>query len=155
MNNHCCNCCGGIINSTSSNLTNTSGFAASTAGQIIAVVLGGTSISLPDSQNLSSDITPNVANTVFTISPSGRYYISYHVNLSAALAVGTRLLINGSPNTASTLTATLTRSSFSNNVIVTLPANSTITLELFGLIGLATLLNGGAGASLTIIRVAA
>jgi hypothetical protein len=43
--------------------------------------------------------------------------------------------------------------SFSAEIIVNLPANSTITLELFGFVGFVSL-QAGAGASLTIIRLA-
>ena len=45
-------------------------------------------------------------------------------------------------------------SNFENQIKVTLPANSTITLQLFTTIaGTAILVSGGAGASLTIIRL--
>ncbi|SYX85090.1 conserved protein of unknown function [Paenibacillus alvei] len=47
----------------------------------------------------------------------------------------------------------LTLSSFNSDVIVTLAANSTISLQLFGLLGTATLINNGAGAAVTIIRL--
>ncbi|GAB6086067.1 hypothetical protein JCM11672_13390 [Alkaliphilus crotonatoxidans] len=61
-------------------------------------------------------------------------------------------MINGTPNLASTINPVLTISEFDAEVIVTLPADSTVSLELFGLLGAATL-QAGAGASLTIIRL--
>ncbi|MDI6707435.1 MAG: hypothetical protein QME73_14465 [Bacillota bacterium] len=133
-------------------MTETSGFAANTSGATIAVIATGTPVPLPDAQNLSADITANVGDTIFTIAPAGRYYVSYNVNLTVGALLGSRLIINGSDNLASTINPVLTLSSYSAEIIVTLPANSTITLELFGLLGTAVL-QAGAGASLTIIRL--
>ncbi|HOO13415.1 MAG TPA: collagen-like protein, partial [Bacillota bacterium] len=133
--------------------TETSGFAASTSGGDIDVIIGGTPVPLPDAQNLSPDITPNGDSTVFTVGPAGRYYISYNVNLTLGILLGARLVINGAPNTASTINPVLVLDSFSAEIIVNLPANSTITLELFGFVGFVSL-QAGAGASLTIIRLA-
>ncbi|MBA1335130.1 MAG: hypothetical protein HPY66_0752 [Firmicutes bacterium] len=72
--------------------------------------------------------------------------------MTVGALLGSRLIINGSDNLASTINPVLTLSSYSAEIIVTLPANSTITLELFGLLGTAVL-QAGAGASLTIIRL--
>ncbi|MDA1774358.1 hypothetical protein PDJ95_23790, partial [Bacillus cereus] len=138
---------------TGSTTTNVSSFAANTSGSIIAVILGGTSVPLPDSQTLSGGITVNGANTIFTIPNTGRYFINYGVNLQAALLLSTRLTINGVANTQSTITPLLALSQFNNTIIVSLTAGSTITLELFGLLGAATLLGGSAGATLTIMQI--
>ncbi|MDD2573886.1 MAG: collagen-like triple helix repeat-containing protein [Bacillota bacterium] len=135
------------------NTTETSGFAANATGASVAVVIGGTPVPLPDAQNLSADITPNGDSTEFTVEPAGRYYISYNVNMVVALLMGSRLIINGAINTASTISPILALSRLAAEIIVDLPANSTITLELFGFLG-ATVLQTGAGASLTIIRLA-
>jgi hypothetical protein len=143
----------GATGVTGTSLTADSGFAANTSGAIIAVVLGGTNVSLPNSQNLSAGVTVNGADDTFTVVNAGRYFLSYQVNTTAALLLSTRLVINSSPNTASTITPVLSLSNFNNDVIVTLTAGSTITLQLFGLLGAATLLNGSAGAALTIIRL--
>jgi hypothetical protein len=96
---------------------------------------------------------PNGANTVFTVNTAGRYRISYHVNTTLALLLGARLEINGSPFTPSAITPAANVSSFKNEVIVDLTAGSTVSLELFGLLGVATLLGSGTGASLMIIRL--
>ncbi len=127
------------------------GFAANTGGSTIIVALGGTPVPLPNSQNLSG-VAVNGANTVFTLSTAGTYYISYEIHLTTGLALGSQLIINGSANLASTISAVLALSTFSSNVIVTLAANSTVTLQLFGLLGTAVLVSG-AGAILTIIRL--
>ena len=132
----------------------TSAFAANTQGSSILVALGGTPIALPNAQLLSPDITVNAGNTVFTVVTPGTYQISYHVNTTAALLMGTRLVINGTNSVPSTINPALSTSSFENQIKVTLPANSTISLQLFTtIVGTAVLVNGGAGASLTIIRL--
>ncbi|WES00337.1 collagen-like protein [Bacillus velezensis] len=139
--------------STGTSLTATSGYASNTGGGVVAVIVGGTDISLPNEQNLSADVTANAANTVFTVAPAGRYYISYHINLTAGLLVSSRILINGTPAASSIIAPVASLASFNNSFIVTLTAGSTIQLQLFGLLGAATLLRGSAGAALNIIRL--
>uniref|UniRef100_UPI00403B1E98 BclA C-terminal domain-containing protein n=1 Tax=Paenibacillus xylaniclasticus TaxID=588083 RepID=UPI00403B1E98 len=141
----------GETGATGPALTNVHAFAANTTGAGISVLLGGTPIPLPNNQILSGGITVNVANDTFTVPVAGDYLITYQVNTTTALALGTRLIINGAVNTPSTRPVALAASSFNNVIITTLAANSTITLELFGLLGGATLLSGGAGAALTIV----
>lgn len=136
------------------NLTSTAGFAANTQGSSVLVALGGSPIPLPNAQVLSPDITANTGNTVFTVATAGTYQISYHVNTTVALLMGTRLVINGVNSIPSTINPVVSTSNFENQIKVTLPANSTITLQLFTTIaGTAILVSGGAGASLTIIRL--
>nr|MDH3104484.1 collagen-like protein [Bacillus velezensis] len=143
----------GPTGSTGTSLTATSGYASNTGGGVVAVIVGGTTISLPNEQNLSADITVNAANTVFTVAPAGRYYISYHINLTAGLLVSSRILINGTPPASSIIALVASLANFNNSFIVTLPAGSTIQLQLFGLLGAATLLGGSVGAALNIIRL--
>lgn len=136
------------------NPTSTAGFAANTQGSTLLVALGGTAIPLPNAQVLSADITANAGNTVFTVATAGTYQISYHVNTTLSLLMGTRLVINGVNNTASTIAAVVSTSSFENQIKVNLPAGSTISLQIYAtLAGTAVLVGGGAGASLTIIRL--
>ncbi|WP_432681454.1 BclA C-terminal domain-containing protein [Bacillus velezensis] len=138
---------------TGTSLTATSGYASNTGGGVVAVIAGGTTIPLPNEQNLSADITANAANTIFTVAPAGRYYISYHINLTAGLLVSSRILINGTPPASSIIAPVASLANFNNSFIVTLPAGSTIQLQLFGLLGAATLLGGSVGAALNIIRL--
>ena len=131
-----------------------SAFAANTQGSSVLVALGGTPIALPNAQLLSPDITVNAGNTVFTVATPGTYQISYHVNTTAALLMGTRLVINGTNSIPSTINPALSVSNFENQIKVTLSANSTISLQLFtSIVGTAVLVSGGAGASLTIVRL--
>ncbi|PGT97882.1 BclA C-terminal domain-containing protein, partial [Bacillus cereus] len=143
----------GATGSTGTSTTNVSSFAANTTGALIGVIVLGTDVPLPSDQTLSGGITVDGTNTIFTVPNAGRYLITYGVNLTAALLLSTRLIINGSANTASTITPILSASQFNNTIIVSLAAASTIKLQLFGLLGAATLLPGSAGATLTIVQV--
>lgn len=151
-----------FINSAWVRLTNTvdittlgesSGFAANTAGSVIAVLLGGTNVPLPQAQDLGANVTVNGSNDVFTVTQAGRYRISYRVNTTAALLMSSRIVINGAPSIPLTVTPILSVSSFAAEGIVTLTAGSTISVQLFGLIGAAVLLNNAQGAALTITRI--
>ena len=130
-----------------------SAYAANTSGSTVGVILGGTPVPLPNSQVLPAGITPNAANTIFTVATPGLYRISYTINTTATLGAGSRLIINGTPNMASTLTPGLSTSRFANEILVNLPANSTVSLELYGLIAGAILLPNASGASLQIVRL--
>lgn len=134
-------------------MTATSAFAANTAGTPITVVALGTAVPLPNAQLLSADITVDATNTIFTVNTAGRYRLSYVVNITTALAAGTRLLIGGAANTASTVSPALTLSSFSNELLLDLTAGNTVTLQLFGIAATATLLGNGTGASLMLVRL--
>ena len=133
----------------------TAAFAVNTQGSPIAVSSSGTPIPLPNEQVLPSGVTANSGDTVFTVAEAGTYQISYHVNTTLALPMGTRLIINGVDNIASTIAPEIATSRFENQITVYLPANSTISLQMYPmtLAGDAVLAGGGAGASLTIIRL--
>ncbi|PAD71030.1 collagen-like triple helix repeat-containing protein, partial [Bacillus sp. 7586-K] len=139
---------------TGATVTSNSMFAANTEGSVISVVVGGTEIPLPNVKNLD-DFTANATDTAFTVPATGRYYISYQINTTAGVLVSSRLVINGTtPIPGSIISPVVGISQYNNDVIVDLTAGDTISLELFGLLGVATLLGGGAtGAALTIIRV--
>lgn len=143
----------GATGANAPNLTATAGFAANTTGAIIGVLLGGTTIPLPSAQLFSPDITINGGNTALTINTAGTYRLSYHVNTTAALLVSTRLIINGSPNTASTVAPLLPTTFFTNEIEIALGVGATVSLQMFGLIGAAVLLPGSAGASLMVTRL--
>lgn len=135
------------------NVTATSAFAANTSGAVLAAIAGSTPIPLPDGQLLSPDITVNGTNTVFTVNTAGRYQLSYNVNTTTALPSGTRLLINGAPNTASTVVPAVPLSHFANEILLDLNAGATVSLQMFGIVSAATLLPGSAGATLSITRL--
>ena len=136
-------------------VTASSAYAANPSGTSLRVILNGILIPLPDSKQLPPDIKANSDSTVFTVNTPGRYLISYNVNTNAAMASGTRLLINNAGYTPSTIVPNplLPISNFSNEVMVDLTAGSTISLQLFGVIATADLLPGSSGASLTITRL--
>lgn len=141
---------------TGANFTTTTSFAANTTtGTPLAVVTSGTSIPLPDNQVLPIGITVNGANTVFTVATAGRYRISYSVNLTAGVLLGTRVLVNSNPVAASSINAVLSLSSYKAEFITDLTAGSTVELQLFGVTVSATLLTGSGsqGAALMIMRL--
>lgn len=143
----------GATGPTGPNVTATSAFAANTSGTPLTVIAGGTLVPLPDSQQLSPDITVNGANTIFTVNTAGRYQLSYNINTTAALASGTRLLINGTPNPASTLAPVVSLSHYANEILLNLNAGDTVSLQMFGIASAVTLLPGSAGATLSITRL--
>lgn len=137
--------------------TTTAGSAASitTTGTLLTVIVGSLNLALPNAQVLSPDITVSGANTVFTVATAGTYRLSYSVNITAALSLGTRLLVNGSPLPGSSILPTIALSNYNNEVEVTLAAGSTITLQFVNstILPIVTTLSPGLGASLMIIRV--
>ncbi|WP_159459745.1 BclA C-terminal domain-containing protein [Scatolibacter rhodanostii] len=135
--------------------TETAAFAANTSGGLISVLVLGTDIAFPNTQLLSSDITLTSGNTVFTLATTGLYRISYHVNTTAAVALGTRLVINGANIPQSTIPPALSLSQFYNEIELSLNAGTTIRLQMYAplLAGVATLLGSSLGASMMIIRL--
>ncbi|CAG9620493.1 hypothetical protein BACCIP111883_01262 [Sutcliffiella rhizosphaerae] len=89
---------------------------------------------------------------MFTLLEAGRYAITYNVRLTASLLLGARILVNGEPVPVLTINALLVASNLNASFIVDLPAGATLTLELFGLLGAATL-QAGNGATLNVMRI--
>ena len=135
--------------------TATSAFAANTVGGLISVLIAGTTISFPSVFLSSSDITLTNSNSLLTVNTAGLYRISYHINTTAAVVLGTRLLINGGVNSQSIIPPALSLSQFNNEIEIGLNVGDRIQLQMYSPlgIGLATLLGGSLGASLTIIRL--
>ncbi|WP_440109898.1 BclA C-terminal domain-containing protein [Paenibacillus sp. QZ-Y1] len=133
----------GATGATGISVTSNSAFAENTSGTIV-VILGGTLIPLPNNQNIGTGITVNGTNDTFTLTNAGRYYISYKLNLTAALAIQSRILLNGAAIPASVVSPALSISQLQSDFIVTITAGSTIQLQLFGLIATAVLSPPGA-----------
>ena len=132
----------------------TSAFAANTQGSSIPVSPNGTLVALPNAQALSPGFTANSWNSVFTVPESGVYQISYHVNTTTVLPLKIQLVINGAGSALSTIDPVVPTTSYENKIKIILPANSKISLRIFSKIaGAAVLTGGGAGASLSIIRL--
>lgn len=143
----------GITGATGTGVTDNSMFAANTIGSVIAVLLGGTNIPLPSAQNLDGFIY-NGGAANFTVPAAGRYYISYQINVTAALLISSRIVVNGAQVAGSVVSPAVSISNYQGEVITNLTAGDTVALQLFGLVGTATLNGGGStGASLTIIRL--
>lgn len=138
----------GATGATGTNTTANSAFAYNSGGAITAVPTG-TLVPFPSGQILPPGITVNGANTTFTVASAGTYRISYFVNSTAALLLKTNILINNVANLASTVAPILSLSNYSNEILVALPANATVSLAISGL-SLGLTFATGAGASITI-----
>lgn len=125
--------------------------ASNTSGRTLTVLLGGTSVPLPDAQNLDG-FTANGTNTTFTVPATGTYLITYHVNPTAAVAMTSQVLRNGTAIPGS-VRSPIATTSYEATVIAPLTAGDTLTLQLSG-IAAAVVLQGGSGASLTAVRLA-
>ena len=124
--------------------------ASNTTGQTISVLLGGTSVPLPSAQSLDG-FTANGANTAFTVPVSGTYLITYRVNPTAAVAMSSQVLRNGTAIPGSVFSPIASASGYEATVIAPLTAGDTLTLQLSGIVA-AVVLQGGSGASLTADR---
>ncbi len=119
---------------------------------MLTASLTGTPIPLPSGQILPTGITVDGSDTTFTVSVAGRYRIAYALNTTVALFLSTRIVLNGSPNTASTVDPVLSLSNYSNEIIVDLAAGTTVQLQTVGASISLTLVDG-AGATLMITRL--
>lgn len=136
-------------------LTGNSAYAANTTGPTIALALAGTNIPLPSAQVLGTGITIDGTNTILTIgaAAAGTYYIKYTIATTAAVAASSQISISGSVNAASVLTPVINLSTFTNEVIVALGSGAQVSLQMAGAVSV-TLLSGGTGANLALIRLA-
>lgn len=125
--------------------------ALNTSGAVIAVILGGTAVSLPDVQVLDG-FTVNGAATIFTVPVTGTYLLTYSIKTTAALLMSSRILLNGSPLAGSIVSPAVSASAYFATLIAPLAAGDALQLQLFGLLG-AAVLQAGNGASLAAIRL--
>ncbi len=126
--------------------------ASNSTGLSIAVVLGGTNVPLPSDQNLDG-FTANGTDTVFTVPVTGTYLITYRVNPTVAVLMASQVLRNGTAIPGSMLSPIASATSYEATVITPLTAGDTLSLQLFGVVA-AVALQSGAGASLTVVRLA-
>ena len=118
-------------------------------GAVVAVVLGGTA--LPLSQTAADGVSVSVTNV--TVTNAGTYRLSYCVRTTSATLAATRLTLNGSPVAGSAIVpVSSAENTFCRSTITAITAGSTIQVQLFGMLGAATLLSSG-GAELTLERL--
>lgn len=139
----------GAAGATGTSLLSYGGFANDT-GSVIAIVLGGTS--LPLTTTAASGV--GVSSTTVTVTDAGTYRLSYCVRTTSALFASTRLLVNGSALTGSAVEPSTSTPVWCRATITALPANATLQLQFYGLLGAATLLSQG-GAELLVERLGA
>ena len=130
-----------------------SAFASNTTAGTVSVTTDGTNIALPNDQITTADITIDGTNEVFTVATAGKYLIIYGIYLSTAHTTGARVMINDSAYEPSVIEPSLSLSNFHNSFIVNLEADSTVSLQLYGLDDTLTL-QSNAGANLSIIQLA-
>ncbi|MBL8211596.1 MAG: hypothetical protein JNK87_12825 [Bryobacterales bacterium] len=113
-------------------------------GSIIAVVLGGTDIPLTtvNESGVSSRVVPT----------AGAYRLSFCARTTSALLMGARLTVNGSGITSGSISASSSVSSWCRSTIQTLAAGDIVSMQFYGLLGAATLVNPG-GAELLIEKL--
>ncbi len=153
---HCCeqdHCCEHRhCNEQRFSVTQCSMNAQNTTGQAITVAVAGTDIPLPNNQNLDG-FNVNAANTIFTVPATGTYLVTYQVNTTTASLLSTRVLRNGNTIPGSIFIPATPVSSFTATTIVQLYAGDQLELQFFGVATTITL-QGGVGASLTVVRLA-
>ncbi len=137
--------------------TATAAFAANTSTAQLITILGTGAQNIAFNNILvnSADISLNAAKNQFTVQTAGTYRISYFVNTTLSVLMGTQLLINGVNNVASSIIPLISLSNYYNEIETTLSVGSTVTLRAFGLniLGVAATLQTGAGAGLMLIRL--
>ena len=120
---------------------------------VIAILLGGTNIPLPNISTPALNVTPDISSTTFTVNTTGIYRVAYRIDLVTATFVSARLLVNGTPITAFNLTPAISSMSFNAEGILALSSGDSLSIQLYGLLAAVTL-QSGSGASLTVERLA-
>ncbi len=124
--------------------------SVNTAGSTIAVVLGGTAVPLPTFSG--SGFTANGTFDTFTATTTSSYVITYAIRLTAPLTVSSQVLQNSTPIAQSISSPTAATDLLTATFSVSLTTGDTLQLQLFGLLGSATLASGN-GASMSVIQV--
>ena len=124
---------------------------ANTAGGMSTVLAAGVNVSFNEGI-LPAGINIDGSNEVLTVADGGVYRISYNVNTTVAETLGVQVPVNNIPVAASQLLPGLPTSSYRNDFIVELDDNSTISLALYSLDGVVTLITG-AGANMTVMQL--
>ena len=129
--------------------------AENTQGSTLNLSTNGERIPLADQRVMGAGFNPAGNDQLFNVGSAGTYLISYNVRTTLAVASGT-CVSNSSSNALGCIPALAQNSSvpqdqYQGQAIVTLPANTQLNLRLIGT-GTA-ILQGGVGASLTVVRL--
>jgi hypothetical protein len=117
--------------------------AGNDTSAVIAVILGGTNVPLPNGQALQG-ISVDGTNTLFTVANTGTYLVNFKVQTTAAILASARVLVNGAPLTNQlTFVPTVATNLLSDQAFVSLTAGDILELELYGIIGAVTLIGEG------------
>lgn len=125
------------------------GYAANTSASSIPVTGAGTTIALPDAQDVRGILVSGGGN-LFTVASTGTYRISYAVRLLSPIQVAGRVNVNGAAVGALISDEILDpRELVTGEAIVSLTAGDVLSLQLYGS-PINANLRSGAGATLAI-----
>ena len=141
----------GPTGATGSTSTQSYAYLANSIQSLIPVVVDGTTIQLPNFQQISPDFTVNGPSTQLTVLNSSIYQISYTVKITAPVGIGIQIAVDGSPLPASILSPFVSEN-FNLSFITFLTAGSVLSLQAFGIDGNITL-REGIGANLQVIKL--
>jgi hypothetical protein len=130
-------------------------FASNTTGSLIPLVMSGTNILLPDSHILSDDVNVNKDNTEFIIKSAGLYRISYQINTTVPLQLGSRVMLNGVPLPEFVIEPDAARSNYYCEVVADIAVGTAVSLQVYSphIVGAATLHDNSCGALLMITKL--
>lgn len=134
----------------SGSATDTYFSASNVSGAVVAVTLAGTPLPFP-TVNANAGVVVNASNTVVTVPSTGVYQLSYSLMTNTALLMSTRVVLNGSPLSTSVVSPVVATTQFASQVIVSLTADDTLSVQMYGLLGAATL-TGSANFNLVKIK---
>jgi hypothetical protein len=89
---------------------------------------------------------------MFTVSSAGGYRVKYSIKLRDPLLASARVMVNGSPSNALVDSPSQSTSRLDGESILILTPGTTLSIQLYGLLG-AAILQQGAGASLIVEKL--
>lgn len=101
----------------------------------------------------NSSIAADISSGRFTIDSSGYYYLSYSIRSNQTRAANSRILVNQLEIPEFSNLNQSSQSRWQASGLIRLNAGDVVSLQLFGSIAGSVDLDGGQGASLTLIRV--
>lgn len=133
------------------NFTVTHMSAIHTSGITLDVNTAGINIPLNGAKILNG-FSVNASNDEFTVGQSGNYLLMYNIKTRDDTTVKTRVVRNGALLSGTVRSSSVPTTIFDSSLIVNLNQGDVISLQMYDL-NAAVTLQGGAGASLVLIRL--
>lgn len=133
------------------NFTVTHMSAIHTSGITLDVNTAGINIPLNGAKILNG-FSVNASNEEFTVDESGNYLLMYNIKTRDDTTVKTRVVRNGALLSGTVRSSSVPTTIFDSSLIVNLNQGDVISLQMYDL-NAAVTLQGGAGASLVLIRL--